>query len=49
MMLFNLATDPGEQHNLAAENPQLVGEMQRRMLELDAAIGAGARPVWRKP
>ncbi|MCU0777425.1 MAG: sulfatase-like hydrolase/transferase, partial [Akkermansiaceae bacterium] len=41
--------DPGEQHNLAAENPQLVGEMQRRMLELDAAIGAGARPVWRKP
>jgi arylsulfatase A-like enzyme len=49
MMLFNLATDLGEQHNLAGENPELVGKMQRRMLEIDTAIEAGARPVWKKP
>ncbi len=49
VMLFNLAEDVGEQHNLAAEEPELVNDMRRRMLEIDAAIEADARPVWVKP
>ena len=48
-MLFNLADDVGEQNNLAAEKPELVNEMRRRMLEIDTAIEAGARNVWKKP
>ena len=27
-MLFDLRSDPGEQHDIAAQNPQVVGEMQ---------------------
>jgi arylsulfatase A-like enzyme len=48
VMLFNLASDLGETRNLAAEKPELVESLRRRMVELDAAIGAGARPVWKK-
>ena len=48
VMLFNLASDLGETRNLAAEKPELVERLRRRMVELDAAIGAGARPVWKK-
>ena len=47
-MLFNLADDIGEKSNLATEKPDLVERLRRRMLELDAAIAAEARPVWRK-
>jgi hypothetical protein len=47
-MLFNLASDLGETRNLAAEKPELVERLRRRMVELDAAIGDGARPVWKK-
>lgn len=32
--LFNLASDPSESRNLAAENPQKVAELQRRVQEL---------------
>jgi arylsulfatase A len=49
VMLFNLAKDLGEQHNQAAENPDIVERLRKRMLDLDSAIGAGARPVWKKP
>ena len=49
VMLFNLASDLGETRNLAAEKPERVERLRRRMAELDAAIGAGARPVWKQP
>ncbi|MHB1309058.1 MAG: sulfatase-like hydrolase/transferase [Limisphaerales bacterium] len=48
VMLFNLVDDLGEQHNLAAEKPGLVERLRQRMLELDAAVEAGARPAWKK-
>jgi len=48
-MLFNLSTDTGERNNLAAEDPELVERLRRRMMELDSAIAAGERPVWKKP
>jgi len=46
-LLFNLADDIGEQRNLAAEKPEVVERLRRRMLEMDAAVEAGARPVWK--
>jgi len=48
VMLFNLAEDIGEKRNLAAEKPELVERLRQRMTELDAAVAAGARPIWRK-
>lgn len=48
-MLFNLADDLGENNNLAAGKPELAERLRRRMTELDAAITAEARPVWKKP
>ena len=48
VMLFNLAEDDGEKCNLAAEKPELVERMRLRMTELDAAVAADVRPVWRK-
>jgi arylsulfatase A-like enzyme len=49
VMLFNLAQDIGEKNNLAAEKPELVARLRQRMIELNAAIEAGARPAWKKP
>ncbi len=49
LMLFNLALDVGENNNRAAEKPEIVERLRRRMLERDAAVEAGARPVWKKP
>jgi arylsulfatase A-like enzyme len=49
VMLFNLATDLGEQTNLASEKPDLVERLQKRMNELNAAIEAEARPAWKQP
>lgn len=48
-MLFDLAKDPGERKHLAAENPELVERLRRRMAELDSEVTAGERPAWRKP
>jgi len=48
-MLFDLAKDPGERKHLAAENPELVERLRRRMAELDSEVTAGARPAWTKP
>jgi arylsulfatase A len=48
-MLFNLADDIGEKNNLAAKNPEMVERLSQRMAELNAAITAEARPVWKKP
>ncbi|HSP41397.1 MAG TPA: sulfatase-like hydrolase/transferase, partial [Luteolibacter sp.] len=49
IMLFDLSADIGEKNNLADANPELVKRLHQRMIELDAAIEAGARPVWKKP
>jgi arylsulfatase A-like enzyme len=40
-LLFDLATDPGEDHDLAAAEPERVAEMERR---LDAAMAAMPLP-----
>ena len=48
VMLFNLAEDVGEKNNLAAERPEIVERLRQRMLERDAELAAGARPVWKK-
>ncbi|MBM3830424.1 MAG: arylsulfatase [Verrucomicrobia bacterium] len=34
--LFNLAADPGEKQNLAAEKPDVLAEMRRRLAEISA-------------
>jgi arylsulfatase A len=47
-MLFDLATDPGERNNLAAENPDLVERLIQLMRERDKVIATAERPVWRK-
>jgi arylsulfatase A-like enzyme len=49
VMLFNLAKDIGERTNLAAEQPEIVARLRRKMHEQDAAIEVEARPVWKKP
>ena len=46
VMLFDLAKDPGEKQNLAAENPDLVDRLRLLMTERDKAIEAAARPAW---
>ncbi len=48
IMLFNLAKDIGEKNNLATKKPELVERLTQRMKELDAAIEAETRPVWRR-
>jgi arylsulfatase A len=49
VMLFNLATDLGEQKNLASEKPDFVEHLRARMTKMNAAIEAQSRPVWKKP
>jgi len=34
--LYNLAADPGETKNLAAEKPDLLADMKRRLAEVSA-------------
>jgi hypothetical protein len=34
MMLFDLAADPGEQHNVAAQNPEVVSRLARIFNEM---------------
>lgn len=47
-MLFDLAKDPGERNNLAAEKPELVERLIQLMRERDKVIAVAERPVWRK-
>lgn len=37
-LLFDLAVDPGEQHDLAADLPQRIDDMKRRLTELAAEV-----------
>jgi len=48
IMLFNLAEDIGEQHDLADQHPEIVSELRSRMNELDAEIAENARATWVK-
>lgn len=48
MMLYNLAEDLGEKHDLSAEKPEIVERLRQKMLERDVAIEAGARAVWKR-
>ena len=48
VLLFNLASDLGEQNNLAEQNADRVAAMTARMQELDDEITANAREPWRK-
>ncbi len=46
-MLFNLRTDPGEQHNVA-EHPQVVERLKRRFHQIESEVPEFRRPQ-RKP
>jgi arylsulfatase A len=48
VMLFNLAIDLGEKHNVAAMNVELVKRLHEKMLAMDAEIESAARPMWKK-
>ncbi len=45
-LLFNLARDLAETTNLAGRQPDKVAELRALLERRDAAITAGARPVW---
>jgi len=34
IQLYNLAQDPAEQHNVAAEHPEIVKELQQKLSEI---------------
>ena len=48
VMLFDLSEDMGEQNNLADANPEVVENLKKRMIELDAEITENARAPWMK-
>lgn len=43
--LYNLADDPGEQENLAAEHPEKVAELREQLKAADGEVRKNARPV----
>ena len=45
--LFDLASDLGEQKNLASDHPDIVAKLQKRMMELDQEITSNARQPWK--
>ena len=48
VMLFDLSKDIGEKNNLAAERPEVVSKLRKRMEEVDAEITENARKPWFK-
>jgi arylsulfatase A-like enzyme len=48
VLLFDLASDLGEQTNLASARPEVVEKLRARMTELDAEVTANAREPWMK-
>lgn len=49
LLLFDLATDLGEQFNQAKTNPEIVNRLRTRLAEVDAEITQNARAPWVKP
>lgn len=47
-MLFDLSLDIGESTDLAADHPEIVQALFKRINELDSEITKNARPVWDK-
>jgi arylsulfatase A len=45
--LYDLVSDPGEQHDLAAKHPEIVKRLEKLLQAIDAEIELGARPVGR--
>ena len=43
MSLFDLTNDPGEQHDVAAEHPEIVARLKARYDELVASMGQAER------
>jgi hypothetical protein len=43
VMLFDLASDPGETTNLAPERPEIVAELTRRLEQWEEGL---AEPTW---
>lgn len=48
ILLFDLASDLGEQENLAEKHPEIVTKLRARMTELDDEITKNARGPWEK-
>jgi len=46
--LFHLDKDLSEKNNVAQAHPEVVSQLRKRMIELDAEIEDGKRPVWKK-
>ena len=44
-MLFNLANDVGEQHDLAAEHPERLAELKKRYETWDAEVDTDCRKL----
>ena len=44
--LFDLAKDPGQQNDLAAQLPDVVARLKRQLLEINASVMADA-PDWK--
>ena len=45
--LYDLDADISESKNLAADNPEIVAELQKLIADYDADLKANSRPVWR--
>ncbi len=48
IMLFDLANDVSEKNNLAAQHPDIVERLQKRMTQIDSEITENARTPWFK-
>lgn len=48
VMLFDLANDVSEKNNLAAQHPEIVERLQKRMMQIDSEITENARTPWFK-
>ncbi|WP_339727612.1 sulfatase-like hydrolase/transferase [uncultured Gimesia sp.] len=49
MMLFNLEDDPGEQHNVAKQNPSVVARLKKLYVEMQTQIPDSIRNFNQKP